>query len=111
MIRNKFHTLSFIFLVIASNYLIKCDSEGFFTVVGSNLLKHQQPYRVALTYQGYTEDKILQIGIKEIKENSTGYEVYKNVTVRGDGIKNVNFDVSIYSFLLDYKQSLEKKWQ
>ena len=97
MIRNKLLSLSIILLVIASNYLIKCDNEGFFTVVGSNLLKYQQPYRAVLTYQGYKVDTILQIGIKEVKENSTGYEVYKNVTVKGDGIKNVNFDVSIAS--------------
>jgi len=95
MIREKFPFLSFILLLIASNYLINCDNEGFFTVVGRNLLKYQQPYRVAITYQGYKEDKVLQIGIKEIVKNSTGYEVYKNVTVRGDGIKNINFDVSI----------------
>ncbi|XP_070496240.1 CD109 antigen-like [Chironomus tepperi] len=92
MIRNKFIFLSLFLLVLASNYQINCDNEGFFTVVGSNLLKYQQPYRVALTYQGYKDEKILQIGLKEVK--GTGYEVYKNVTINGDGIKNVVFDLN-----------------
>ncbi|KAL7015211.1 hypothetical protein ACKWTF_016343 [Chironomus riparius] len=113
MIRNKMLFLSIILLFIASNYLIKCDNEGFFTVVGSNLLKYQQPYRAVLTYQGYKEEQILQIGIKEVKENSTGYEVYKNVTVTGDGIKNVNFDLNNQpegDYVLEVKSMTGKKF-
>lgn len=107
MIREKFIFLSIILILVASNYLVKCENEGFFTVVGRNLLKFQQPYRVAITHQGYKEDKVLQIGIREIIKNLNGYEVYKNVTIRGDGIRNINFDVSIdkiSTILINYRQ-------
>jgi len=94
MISENFLSLSFILLIIASNYLISCNNEGFFTVVGVSLLKSHQVYRVSVAHQGYKDDKSLQIGIKEVKENSTGLEFYKNVTLSGDGVQNIDFDVS-----------------
>ena len=92
MIKNKLLTLLFIFLAIASNYFIKCD-EGFFTVVGGFLLKHHQLYRVSVAYQGYKKDKILRIGIMEVDKFS-GCMYHKNVVLNGDGIQNIEFDVS-----------------
>ncbi|KAL7015206.1 hypothetical protein ACKWTF_016340 [Chironomus riparius] len=94
MIRKNLLSLSIVLLVLTSNYLIKCENEGFFTVVGGNLLKLQQPYRVSVAFHGYTEEKILQIGIKEIDNNISSFEILKNVTLKDEGILNVDFDLS-----------------
>lgn len=101
MISEKFLSLSFVLVLIASNYLISCNNEGFFTVAGVSLLKSQQVYRVSVAHQGYKDDKSLQIGIKEVKENSTGLEFYKNVTLSGDGVQNIDFDVGIIAIYIE----------
>ena len=98
MIRNKFLFLSLLLIALVSNKFVNCDSEGTFTIAAGTLLKYQQPYRVAVAYQGYKYDKVLQIGIKEVESNSSSYENFKNVTLRGDGLQNIDFDVSIHYF-------------
>jgi len=96
MIRNKFLSLSFLLIALASNCLINCDGIGTFTIAAGTLIRHQQPYRVCVAYQGYKVDKILQIGIKEVENNSISYENFKNVTLSGDGLQTIDFDVCIY---------------
>lgn len=84
-------------VVIVSSQNVKSDesSEGFFTVVGSNLLKLKEQYRVSVAYQGYKQEKVLQIGIKNSQTNKTNT---KDVTFSGDGVKFVDFDVSLLEF-------------
>ncbi|CAG9811984.1 unnamed protein product [Chironomus riparius] len=94
MIRNKFLSLSLLLIALVSTYLVNCDSEGTFTIAAGTLLKFHQPYRVAVAYQGYKHDKVLQIGIKQVESNSSIYENFKNVTLRGDGLQNIDFDLS-----------------
>jgi len=80
IIREKFIFLSFIFI----------------TVVGGYFLIYQQPYRVVVTYQGYKEDKILQIRVKEVDINASSFNVLNNVTPRDDEIQNIDFNVSFF---------------
>jgi hypothetical protein len=94
MIRNKFLSLSFLFISLTSNFVINCDSEGTFTIAAGNLIKFHQPYRVSVAYRGYQVDKVLQIGIKEVNSETSNYENFKNVTLKGDGLQNIDFDVS-----------------
>jgi hypothetical protein len=97
MIRLKSSILIGI-IVIIFNQNVSCGEDGFFTVVGSNLLKYQKPYRVSVVYQGYTSDKTLQIGVKNTDKNTEKYENSQNVTLSGDGVQNVDFDVSFNFF-------------
>ena len=94
MIRKKFLFIALLLHAIASNYIIECNNEGFFTVVATALLRNQQLYRVSVAYQGYKDDKVLEIGVKELREDSSGLEIYKNVTLKGDGLQNIEFEVS-----------------
>ena len=99
MIRLKSSILIGI-LVIIFNQNVSCGEDGFFTVVGSNLLKYQKSYRVSVAYQGYKDDKTLQIGVKNTDKNTANYENLQNVTLSGDGVQNVDFDVSYFIILL-----------
>ncbi|XP_070505052.1 CD109 antigen-like [Chironomus tepperi] len=92
MIRLKSSILIGI-LVIIFNQNVSCDEEGFFTVVGSNLLKYQKSYRVSVAHQGYNSDKILQIGVRNTDKDTKKYENLQNVTLSGDGVQNVDFDL------------------
>lgn len=98
MIRHKFLSLSLTLITLASINSVTCDDEGTFTIAAGTLLKYHQNYRVSVAYQGYKQDKVLQIGIKEVENNASSYEIFKNVTLRGDGIQNVDFDVSMLYF-------------
>ena len=95
MIRLKSSILIGI-LVIIFNQNVSCGEDGFFTIVGSNLLKYQKSYRVSVVYQGYKNDKTLQIGVKNTEKNSANYENLQNVTLSGDGVQNVDFVVSFF---------------
>lgn len=66
---------------------------GFFTVVGSHLFKLDKSYRVSLVYQGYENEKSFQIGVKNMESNNNGTGVFKNVTVSGSGVQNIDLDV------------------
>jgi len=99
MIRNTFVPLSFLLIALATNCLINCDSEGTFTIAAGTLIRHQQPYRVSVAYQGYKVDKVLQIGIKEVENNESSYENFKNITLRGDGLQNIDFNVSMHFWI------------
>ncbi|CAG9810736.1 unnamed protein product [Chironomus riparius] len=92
MIRLKSSILIGI-IVIIFNQNVSCGEDGFFTVVGSNLLKYQKSYRVSVAYQGYKDDKILQIGVKNTDKNTVKYENLQNVTLSGEGVQNVDFDL------------------
>lgn len=76
-----------------------CDhivgEEGFFTVVGSNLIKIDKTYRASLGYQGYESEKTFQIGIKNTEEGKKDLGIFKNVTISGNGVQNIDFDVRI----------------
>ena len=76
-----------------------CDriagEEGFFTLVGSHLIKIDKTYRASLGYQGYDSEKTFQIGIKNKEEGKKDLGVFKNVTISGSGVKNIDFDVRI----------------
>jgi len=78
------------------NQNVNCDREGFFTVVGSNVIKVNKAYRVSVTYQGYLEENVLQIGIEKYHEDdSSTLKVLQNVTLIGDGVQDIDFNVSI----------------
>lgn len=74
-----------------------CDQivgeEGFFTVVGSHLIKMDKTYRASLGYQGYESEKTFQIGIKNMEEGKKDKGIFKNVTISGSGVQNIDFDV------------------
>lgn len=74
-----------------------CDQivgeEGFFTVVGSHLIKIDKTYRASLGYQGYESEKTFQIGIKNMEEGKKDKGIFKNVTISGSGVQNIDFDV------------------
>lgn len=76
------------------NQNVNCDRKGFFTVVGSNVIKVNKPYRVSVTYQGYLEEQVLQIGIEKYHEDDQS-AVLQNVTLIGDGVQDIDFNVSI----------------
>lgn len=69
MIRFKSSIVLLTFWVIISSQCVTCDNEeGFFTVVGSSLIKFQKPYHASVTYQGFKSDKVIQIGVRKTKE-------------------------------------------
>ncbi|KAG5667286.1 hypothetical protein PVAND_015272 [Polypedilum vanderplanki] len=74
-----------------------CDeskSEGFFTIVGSNLIKFRENYRASVVYKGYDKETSLQLKIKlKERERNENYEVTKNVTLSGSGVQNVDFEL------------------
>lgn len=81
-------------LAIALSDQIACE-EGFFTVVGSHLIKLGKVYRASLAYQGYESDKTFEIGLKNKADGKDEMIVSKNVTIKGNGVQFVDLDVSI----------------
>lgn len=81
---------------------IVSEEEGFFTVVGSHLFQLGKSYRVSIDYQGYKNEKILEIGVKNRKRNEQDdsvsdnekWTVAKNVTLSGSGVQSIDLDVS-----------------
>lgn len=71
MIRLKSSLVLGTFSVIILCQLVTCDNdEGFFSVVGSNLLKFRDKYRVSVVYQGFKNEKKLQIGVKSTEKKN-----------------------------------------
>lgn len=85
--------------------MINCE-KGFFTVVGSRVFKSQSIYRAHITSQGYEQEKTLQISLKtkywetdnsaeESNEDvKNHFEKSVNVTLLGDDVQYVDFEVS-----------------
>jgi hypothetical protein len=87
--------LSLLILVFLSDR-INCE-EGYFTVVGSHLIKQGKPYEGAINYHNYVNEKTLQISIKS-KTRDSGDEkeeeiTAKNVSFAGTGSQNFKLDV------------------
>lgn len=82
-----------IFLFLLCTIFCTIDNvaaEEYFTVVSSRLIRPNKPYHVAVKFQGYETEKILQIGLK-----NSNFDDYKNISLMGDGDKTVEFLVSI----------------
>ena len=85
--RIEFLILLFFVLISEINYV--CSKE-YFAVISNRLIRPNNPYKVAIKYQGYESEKILQIGLK-----NANFSDYKNITLTGDGDKTIEFLVSI----------------
>ncbi|XP_070502251.1 CD109 antigen-like [Chironomus tepperi] len=83
--RSKILIFSFILCVTFCN-IVTVFSKEYFAVVSNRLIRPNKPYQVAVKYQNYKTDEILQIGL-----NSSKFSEYKNVTLAGDGDKTVEF--------------------
>lgn len=76
MIRLKssliFVTLKIISVIIFGNFVTCDDQKGFFVVVGSNLLKFQDSYKVSVVYQGFKNENELQVTVRDIGNKDMG---------------------------------------
>jgi hypothetical protein len=43
------------------------SSEGYFTVTGSQVLRLSEPYKVVVSYEGFEEEKEIEISIASSK--------------------------------------------
>ncbi|XP_070500687.1 CD109 antigen-like [Chironomus tepperi] len=83
-----------IILLFFANFLnVYCDRKGYYTVIGSNVIKNHKPYRVSVTYQGYEQETILQIGIEKLNRYDE-HKVTQNVTLNGSGVKEIEFNIN-----------------
>jgi len=64
-------------------------SKGYFTVTANRLLRLDKPYRVSIQYQGYKNETVLKVGIK-----NRSFEDFRNVTLFGSDSTTVEFLVS-----------------
>ena len=87
--RTKFLLFS-LFIIFYNNANVAGNE--YFTVVSNRLMRLNKPYHVAVKYQGYKTEKILQVGLK-----NSNFSEYKNLTLIGDGDETVEFLVSIKS--------------
>lgn len=84
--------LSLLILIFFCDQIV--GEEGYFTVVGSHLIRYGKPYEGAINYQGFVDEKTLEIGIKS-KTNEKEEEITsKNVSFTGTGSQSFKFDVS-----------------
>ncbi|CRL02685.1 CLUMA_CG015756, isoform A [Clunio marinus] len=85
-----------LFLLLTFCDFIAC--KGFFTVIGSDLIKLNKHYNVSVTAQGYNEQEILQIAIKESlasdEVKSNVFQKTHNVTLINGKSQNIEFDLS-----------------
>jgi Macroglobulin domain MG3/MG2 domain len=98
MKRNKILPLILVLIVGLEN--VKSDEKGFFTIVGSNLYRFQKNYQVSVVYQGYENEKILELGIisktgRYSDQPNNTYENFQNITINGEGVQLVDFDVRL----------------
>lgn len=84
--------LSLLILLFLSDQIV--GEEGYFTVVGSHLIKYGNPYEGAINYHGYLNEKTLQISIKSKTREEEEEIAAKNVSFTGTGSKKFNFEVS-----------------
>jgi hypothetical protein len=63
--------------------------DGYFTVVGSKLMRQNKPYRVSIHHQGFTTEKTIEIGIK-----GENIDEKQQVRLLDDGDKEVILNVS-----------------
>ncbi|KAG5667284.1 hypothetical protein PVAND_015270 [Polypedilum vanderplanki] len=83
-----------LFALLEISFCDESKSEGFFTVVGSNLIKFRENYRASVVYKGYDKETSLQLKIKlKEQERNETYEVTKNVTLSGSGVQYVDFEL------------------
>jgi hypothetical protein len=87
--RIKISIFSFVLCIIFCNNANVAGKE-YFTVVSNRLIKPNKPYHVAVKYQGYGTEQILQVGLK-----NSNFSDYRNLTLIGDGDVTVEFLVSI----------------
>jgi len=74
--------------------LQEARSEGFFTVVSSNLLHLPLKFPVLVTAQNYNFTKELQISIKGTTTTGAEYDDSKRITLKNDRTQRLVFDVS-----------------
>jgi len=75
---------------VSSNHNSTSDiSKGYFTVTANRLLRLNKPYKVSIQYNGYENETVLSIGIK-----NRSFEEYQNVTLIGSDSKTIKFIVS-----------------
>jgi len=91
--RTKFLLFSFAFCILFCN-IANVAGKEYFTVVSNRLIRLNKPYHVAVKYQGYKTEKILQVGLK-----NSNFSEYRNLTLIGDGDKTVEFLVSIKNYI------------
>jgi len=75
------------------------NSKEYFTVTANRLLRLNKPYRVSIQYQGYKNETVLKVGIK-----NRSFEDFKEVTLFGSDSTTVEFLVSKFLlYFLTYK--------
>lgn len=90
--------LSLLLLILFCDQIV--GEEGYFTVIGSNLIRVGKPYEGAINYHGYVNEKTLEISIKSKTEEETDEEISaQNISFIGTGSKNFKFDVSLINLL------------
>lgn len=89
----KVKVLSLLLLIALCDQVV--GEEGYFTVVGSHLIKLGKKYEGVVNYQGYSTEKTLQIALKDKGEDGKDEKIIdtQNVTFSGTGMKNFQFDV------------------
>ena len=84
--------LSVLCIIFCNNAYV--TGKEYFAVVSNRLLRLNKPYQVAIKYQGYETERILQIRLQ-----NSNFNEYKNVNLTGDGDKTVEFLVSIKNIM------------
>jgi hypothetical protein len=67
---------------------------SYFTIVGSNLIKHQGVYQVAVTSQGYEHPPVFEVAIRSTKRDASFFESKQNVTLEDGYTQLVELNVS-----------------
>ncbi|CAG9797907.1 unnamed protein product [Chironomus riparius] len=72
-------------------HLITCD--GYFTIVGSKVIRPDTDYHLAITSQGYKDPTSYKISINGTDDDGGNYQQSKDITISSDGTQTLIFDL------------------
>ncbi|KAG5674651.1 hypothetical protein PVAND_004605 [Polypedilum vanderplanki] len=72
-------------------HLVTCD--GYFTMVGSKVIRPDTQYHLSITAQGYREPTLYRVSINGTDDNGQNYIQSKDITVSTDGTQTLAFDL------------------
>ncbi|KAG5667162.1 hypothetical protein PVAND_015159 [Polypedilum vanderplanki] len=86
----------FVFVIIL--YFCKfIEGKGFFTIVGPDVMNYQQTYPLILTTDGFDKPEKFELKIFGKLEGGGIYENKQTVTMSGNGMKKISFDLKSQS--------------
>ncbi|CRK99836.1 CLUMA_CG013142, isoform B [Clunio marinus] len=84
-----------IILLIASATLFQLvRSEGYFTIVGSKIIRPDTDYHLSITSQGYKEPTTLSVSVNGTEDNGSEFLQSKEVTLISDQTQTLGFDLN-----------------